>query len=94
MSNDLDLLGLEPTATAQDIKSRWRVLARLNHPDHGGDSDAFIKLHEAYKRAMKFASNPIVCPDCQGRRRIYTNHGFATTTLTCKTCKGTGELRL
>ena len=93
MSKYLNLLGLESGATIAQIKTAWRKLAKLNHPDYGGDAGAFNKLRNAYKKALEEANKPVLCPDCKGSRRIYTNYGFATTTLTCRNCKGTGELK-
>lgn len=46
----LSLLGLPPYATLQDIKQRYRELAQVHHPDHGGDHDAFIEVVDAYER--------------------------------------------
>ena len=46
----LSLLGLPPYATLQDIKRRYRELAQVHHPDHGGDHDAFIEVVDAYDR--------------------------------------------
>ena len=46
----LSLLGLPPNATFQDIKRRYRELAQVHHPDHGGDHDAFIEVVDAYER--------------------------------------------
>lgn len=46
----LSLLGLPPYATLQDIKRRYRELAQVHHPDHGGDHDAFIEVVDAYER--------------------------------------------
>ncbi len=33
----LAILGLPPNATRQQIKRRYRVLAKEHHPDRGGD---------------------------------------------------------
>ncbi len=46
----LSLLGLPPHVTLQDIKRRYRELAQVYHPDHGGDHDAFIAVVSAYER--------------------------------------------
>lgn len=46
----LALLGLPPYATLEDIKRRYRELAQVHHPDHGGDHDAFIEVVTAYER--------------------------------------------
>lgn len=46
----LSLLGLPPYAGTQDIKKRFRELAKRYHPDHGGDSAKFIELVEIYEQ--------------------------------------------
>jgi len=32
-----------------EIKNRYREMAKKVHPDHGGNSEEFRKVHEAYK---------------------------------------------
>lgn len=43
-------MGLPPHANAEDIKKRFRDLAKKYHPDHGGDSQSFIELMVVYNR--------------------------------------------
>lgn len=42
-------LGIEPTASKQDIEKAYRKKAMKEHPDHGGDPHAFKQLTVAYK---------------------------------------------
>lgn len=42
-------LGVEPTATAQEIKAAAKKLMLENHPDVGGDEKSFIEIREAYE---------------------------------------------
>lgn len=42
-------LGLPFTAGEEDIKRRFRVLAKQCHPDVGGDANDFIELMEVYR---------------------------------------------
>lgn len=52
---DVDLLsvfGLNPGAFADDIKKRFRELAKKYHPDRGGDNDKMIELIEAYNKLI------------------------------------------
>jgi len=49
----LAVLGLPPTATPQQIKRRYRVLAKRYHPDRGGDQWQMQKIIAAYKFLMK-----------------------------------------
>lgn len=46
--NYYSVLGIEPTATSQEIKTAYRKLAIKHHPDQGGDADVFKQLTEAY----------------------------------------------
>lgn len=46
----LSYFGLPATATIEDIKSRFRHLAKINHPDKGGSSDIFIEILDAYEQ--------------------------------------------
>lgn len=46
-------LGVKATATKDEIKARYRVLAKENHPDRGGDPAKFAKISEAYEQATK-----------------------------------------
>ncbi len=46
----LELLGLPAYAGQEDIKKRFRELAKRYHPDMGGDSEKFIELMNVYRR--------------------------------------------
>lgn len=48
------VLGLPPTATLEEVKRRYRNLARLFHPDaKGGYEEAMKLLNNAYDRIEK-----------------------------------------
>jgi hypothetical protein len=47
-------LGLLPPYTLGDVKAAYRAKALETHPDRGGTSADFIRIHEAYKRAMEY----------------------------------------
>ncbi len=49
----LAVLGLPPTATPQQIKSRYRTLAKRYHPDRGGDQRQMQRIIAAYELLMK-----------------------------------------
>lgn len=42
------VLGVEETATQEEIKKAYRKLAKENHPDKGGDEDKFKQISGAY----------------------------------------------
>ncbi|MBP2183092.1 J domain-containing protein [Amycolatopsis magusensis] len=44
-----ELLGVPESASAAEIKSAYRALAKAMHPDAGGTSDSFRQLREAYE---------------------------------------------
>lgn len=48
-----EVLGLPSTATAVELKKRYRELAKLFHPDRGGDEATFKKINDAHKEAAK-----------------------------------------
>jgi hypothetical protein len=49
----LAVLGLPPNATPQQIKRRYRALAKRHHPDHGGDPRQMQRIIAAYDFLMK-----------------------------------------
>lgn len=46
-------LGLPPGATRQQIKQRYRKLAKKHHPDMGGDPRQMQRIVAAYEFLMK-----------------------------------------
>ncbi|MTI49593.1 MAG: hypothetical protein FH761_17315 [Firmicutes bacterium] len=49
----LSELGLSSDASKEDIKSRFRELAKKYHPDRGGSKEDMIRLLEIYERLLK-----------------------------------------
>lgn len=49
----LSVLGLPPNATRQQIKRRYRTLAKKYHPDRGGDQRQMQRIIAAYELLMK-----------------------------------------
>jgi DnaJ-class molecular chaperone len=44
-----ETLGVALTATPEEIKAAYRRLARLHHPDAGGDQQRFKQSSDAYE---------------------------------------------
>ena len=44
-----EVLGLTPSATAEQIKAAYRKAARTTHPDRGGSAETFHVITEAYE---------------------------------------------
>jgi len=49
MNNYYEILGVEKSATDQEIKAAYRKLAMQHHPDKGGDINKFQEISEAYE---------------------------------------------
>jgi DnaJ-domain-containing protein 1 len=49
----LAVLGLPPNATPQQIKRRYRALAKRHHPDLGGDQQQMQRIIAAYDFLIK-----------------------------------------
>ena len=59
-----DLLEVDKTASCQDIKKKYRILAKTLHPDKGGDPKKFAEI----THAAEILSDP-------DKRKIYDMHG-------------------
>lgn len=46
--NYYEVLGVEKTATPDEIKKAYKRMAMKHHPDKGGDTEQFQKIKEAY----------------------------------------------
>jgi len=51
-------LGLDSTATAEEVKQAYRKLAMKHHPDRGGDEAKFKQIKEAYEAITSGKTNP------------------------------------
>ena len=52
-----DILGVKPDASVADIRNAYKSLAKVYHPDNGGDSKEFIRLKNAYEEAINSKSD-------------------------------------
>lgn len=48
-----EVLGVAKAATKRDVMTAYRALARVHHPDTGGDVEQFKKLRRAYEQALQ-----------------------------------------
>ena len=48
-----DVLGLSPNASRPEIEEKHRRLAKANHPDHGGTTEAMAEINDAKAAALK-----------------------------------------
>ncbi|KAM1434375.1 hypothetical protein ACFX2I_042465 [Malus domestica] len=78
-----DVLGIHPGATCQEIKSAYRKLARVLHPDVAKSSaDEFMKVHEAYSTLtdeLKRADYDRKMMIGRPRTGVASSYAYATT---------------
>lgn len=70
-----EVLGVDPTATEEQIKRAFRLRLRQTHPDAGGDAAAFIQVQRAWE----------LIGTAQSRAAYDRGHGFATASATTTT---------
>jgi hypothetical protein len=49
----LAVLNLPIDAEADDIKKKFRTLAKKHHPDHGGEEEKMIEIIDAYNKLLE-----------------------------------------
>jgi DnaJ-class molecular chaperone len=94
MATALEILGLPPESTVEEIKARWKALASEHHPDRGGDAAKFSEFRQAYTKALELASKPRRCEVCNGtgKRDHKEAWSFHSIKLRCEVCRGTGKI--
>jgi hypothetical protein len=48
-----DVLGLDPSASTEEVQAAYREQVKKVHPDHGGDRESFERVREAYTVAKE-----------------------------------------
>lgn len=51
--DDYAVLGCSPGDPPEKLRREWRRLAKIHHPDHGGDAETFRRIREAYARLKR-----------------------------------------
>jgi hypothetical protein len=54
----LDLKELLADGQVLKIKTAYKKLAKIHHPDMGGDAEHFKKINEAHQQMLSWAENP------------------------------------
>lgn len=84
-------LGLSMLATPAEVRARFLELAKIHHPDHGGQAEAFQALKLAHDEALAFAELPKPCPVCKGTKVEVVKNGFTKLKKMCSACRGSGQ---
>eukprot|EP00913_Durusdinium_trenchii_P012161 g11422.t1 len=78
------VMGLDRLATPQEVKERFRMLAKQYHPDLNTDAEL---LKQCCEKVISLRLKQ-VCPDCRG-----SGAREGTTWSRCRVCKGSGVHR-
>jgi DnaJ-class molecular chaperone len=99
MSHLYRVLGLAKGADSIELKSAYRKLAKLHHPDlHGGDKDAerrFKEICSAYETLSdpdSRAAYDAVCAEARARARRQLRSAVATMSATFAVTVSSGML--
>lgn len=97
-------LGVDRSATDEEIKLAFYRLASEHHPDRGGDAKVMAEINVAYNtlitpsqrrkydEQLKFMAEP--CPKCDTTGRRWKQKGLtARVAIVCETCGGNGFLK-
>ncbi|ESR65962.1 hypothetical protein WN944_002345 [Citrus x changshan-huyou] len=71
-----EVLRVEPTATISEIKTAYRSLAKVYHPDLSGNGRDFIEIHNAYETLSDPTARAVYDMSLVGRRRTTRTASF------------------
>ena len=55
VTNWWEVLGINKGSDKKEIKNAYKSMARVHHPDSGGNAEQFRKVREAYDKALEVA---------------------------------------
>ena len=85
--NAREKFGLKSNASVEEVRAKWQKVVLKHHPDHGGNVVDFMFTRREYQKAFDEASKPVLCPECQGTKRMKVTSGFNTIEVSCTKCK-------
>lgn len=95
-----EILHVHHDSSQQEIKLAYWDIARIKHPDVGGDVGEFTTIVEAYnvlihppqrkKYDAKLTLTMDVCKKCKGRGASY--HARTNAPTICRECHGVGHV--
>lgn len=48
-----EVLFVLPSAPWEVVRAAYKALAQIHHPDHGGEAERFVEIHNAYEELRK-----------------------------------------
>lgn len=99
MNNPYATLGVPPSATAEEVRQRYYELAKVAHPDKGGDPVKFKEVVLAYEDCTlrrqqtkrQWLMRADLCKGCAGEGTTEISIGWAERRkILCIECNGTG----
>ena len=94
MSDPFLQLGLDASASEDEVRSAFKKLARTTHPDVGGTAEDWAHLEAAYREALALAQKlkPRACQKCEGTGYTTFTQGFYVSRRNCTACRGLGKV--
>jgi hypothetical protein len=83
-----------------EITGAYRAAVKYTHPDRGGKMVDFVAVDRAKhllakwlerKPAADTTFRKVNCAPCGGRGRVTIRRGFASMTIVCGRCRGSGD---